>query len=86
MTAERKSGIILAIITVLEAGWVLLNLQASGWRFTRYLGFAPGMSGNLAGWIAAVVATAIFVAFALRLPRGEMGSLRAEHANLTTAT
>jgi len=68
MTSERKSGIILAIITVLEAGWVLMNLQASGWRFIRYLGFAPGMSGNLAGWIAAVVVTAIFVAFALRLP------------------
>jgi uncharacterized protein len=68
MTAERKSGIILAIITALEAGWVLMNLQVSGWRFIRYLGFAPGMSGNLAGWVAAVFATVIFVAFALRLP------------------
>jgi hypothetical protein len=68
MTAERKSGVILAIIAALEVGWVLMNLQISGWRFIRYLGFARGMSGNLAGWIAAVVATAIFVAFALRLP------------------
>ena len=68
MTAERKSGVILAIIAALEVGWVLMNLQISGWRFIRYLGFAPGMSGNLAGWIAAVFATAIFVAFALRLP------------------
>jgi hypothetical protein len=68
MTAERKSGIILAIIAALELGWVLMNLQVSGWRFIRYLGFAPGLSGNLAGWIAAVLATAIFVAFALRLP------------------
>jgi hypothetical protein len=42
MTAERKSGIILGIITVVEAGWVLMNLQISGWRFLRYLGFAPG--------------------------------------------
>ena len=68
MTAERKSGIILGIITVIEAGWVLMNLQVSGWRFIRYLGFAPGMAGNLAGWIAAFLATIIFVALALRLP------------------
>jgi CAAX protease family protein len=68
MTAERKSGIILAVITALEAGWVLMNLQISGWRFIRYLGFAPGISGDLAGWVAAVFATVIFVAFALRLP------------------
>jgi len=68
MTAERKSGIILAIIAALELGWVLMNLQISGWRFIRYLGFAPGMSGNLAGWAAAVFATVIFVACALRLP------------------
>jgi hypothetical protein len=68
MTAERKSGIILGIITVVEAGWVLMNLQISGWRFLRYLGFAPGLTGNPAGWIAAAVATVVFVTFALRLP------------------
>jgi membrane protease YdiL (CAAX protease family) len=68
MTAERKSGIILGLITAVEAGWVLMNLQVSGWRFIRYLGFAPGMTGNLAGWIAALLATVIFVALALRLP------------------
>jgi hypothetical protein len=68
MTAEHKSGIILAIITALEGGWVAINLQASGWRFIRYLGFAPGMTGNLSGWVAAVFATVIFVAFTLRLP------------------
>jgi hypothetical protein len=68
MTAERKSGVILAIITVLEGGWVIMNLQASGWRFIRYLGFAPGLTGNLAGWVAAVFATALFVGLALRLP------------------
>jgi len=68
MTAERKSGIILAIITALEGGWVLMNLRVNGWHFIRYLGFAPGLTGNLAGWIAALFATVIFVAFALRLP------------------
>lgn len=64
----RKSAWILGIITALEGGWVLMNLQVSGWRFIRYLGFAPGMTGNLAGWIAAFFATVIFVACALRLP------------------
>src|ERR1700730_10205280 len=68
MTAERKSGIILAILTAIEGGWVLMNLQINGWRFIRYLGFAPGMTGNAAGWIGAFFATVIFVAFALRLP------------------
>src|ERR1700730_1892395 len=67
MTAERKSGIILAILTAIEGGWVLMNLQISGWRFVSYLGFAPGMTGNTAGWIGALITTAIFVAFALRL-------------------
>lgn len=68
MTAERKSGIILGIFTAIEGGWVVMNLQISGWRFVRYLGFAPGMSGNPAGWIGAFFATVISVAFALRLP------------------
>jgi membrane protease YdiL (CAAX protease family) len=68
VTAERKSGIILGIITVIEASWVLMNLQVSGWRFVRYLGVGPGLAGNLAGWIAALLATIIFVAVALRLP------------------
>jgi hypothetical protein len=67
MTAERKSGIILAILTAIEGGWVVMNLQISGWRFVRYLGFAPGLSGNAAGWIGAFFATLIFVAFALLL-------------------
>jgi CAAX protease family protein len=68
MTAERKSGIILAIFVALECGWVAMNLQLSGWRFVRYLGFAPGLTGNLSGWVAAVIAIIIFVALALRLP------------------
>ncbi len=53
---------------MVEGGWVLFNLRLGGWRFLRYLGFAPGLSGNLAGWIGAFVVTVIFVAFALRLP------------------
>ena len=68
MTAERKSGIILASLTALEGAWIVMNLRVNGWRFIRYLGFASGQSGHLAGWIAATVATVVFVAFALRLP------------------
>ncbi len=68
MTNERKSGLILAGIAASEGVWVAMNLQANGWRFIRYLGFASGLTGNLAGWVAAAFATAIFVALALRLP------------------
>jgi hypothetical protein len=68
MTNERKSGIILGTLTAVEGGWVVVNLQVNGWRFMRYLGFASGLGGNFAGWIAAAVAAAIFVAFAVRLP------------------
>jgi uncharacterized protein len=67
MTAERKSAIILVIITAVEGGWVVMNLQIGGWRFVRYLGFGPGLAGNPAGWIGAFFATVIFVLFALRL-------------------
>lgn len=45
-----------------------MNLRASGWRFIRYLGFAPGLSGTALGWIAAAVVAALFIANALRLP------------------
>jgi hypothetical protein len=68
MTAERKSGVILAIIAVVEGGWVLLNFWVNGWRFVGYLGFAAGQTGSSAGWIAGVVTTLIYVALALRLP------------------
>lgn len=68
MTSERKSAIILAVLTTTEGAWVVMNLQTNGWRFVRYLGFAPGLAGNLAGWVAAVCAAAIFVTLALRLP------------------
>ena len=44
MTAERKGGIILGVITAIAGGWVLMNLRINGWRFVRYLGFAPGVT------------------------------------------
>jgi membrane protease YdiL (CAAX protease family) len=68
MTAERKSAVILAGIAVIECGWVLLNLQASGWRFVRYLGFAPGLTGTTLSWIAAGIVVLLFVSNSVRLP------------------
>jgi hypothetical protein len=64
----RKSAWILAAIAAIEGAWVIMNFYVNGARFVAYLGFASGMSGNLAGWVAAVFAIVIFVAFALRLP------------------
>jgi membrane protease YdiL (CAAX protease family) len=68
MTSERKAGLILGGIAVIECGWVALNLWINGWRFVRYLGFAPGLYGNTLGWIAVGIVVALFVGFALRLP------------------
>ena len=65
----RKSALILAAFVVIEGGWVLFNLRLSGWRFVRYLGFAPDLAGNLAGWIAALIVTVIFVHFTHAAPR-----------------
>ena len=68
MTSERKSAVILGGLAVIECGWVVLNLRVNGWKFIRYLGFAPALGGAPAGWIAGVVAVAAFVGLALRLP------------------
>jgi uncharacterized protein len=65
---RRKSAWILAVIAAIECGWVLLNLRVNGWRFVRYLGFAPGLSGSVSGWLGATVVVVLFVAFAMRLP------------------
>lgn len=66
--STRKSAWILAIIAALEGAWIVMNLNAVGLRFFVYLGFAPGRSGRLWGWIAAAIVTAVFVGFATRLP------------------
>ncbi len=53
----------------IECGWVVLNVQTHGWKkLVRYLGFAPDLSGAAAGWIAAALVVATFVAFSLQLP------------------
>lgn len=68
MTSERKSALVLSGLAVTECGWVFLNLRVNGCKFVRYLGFAPGLTGTVAGWIAAALVVALFVAFSLRLP------------------
>ena len=64
----RKAVLILLGFAVTECAWVALNLYLSGWRFVRYLGFAPGRAGGPWGWTAATVVTVLFVRMALRLP------------------
>ena len=66
MSPERKSGVILAAIIALEGTWVAMNWLHSGERFTRYLGFAPGLAGGFTGWIAALIVTFLFVRVSLR--------------------
>jgi hypothetical protein len=66
--SQRKSAIILAAIALIEGAWVIINLWVSGWHFVRYLGFAPGETGEIAGWIAALAVTGVFIALAMRLP------------------
>ena len=68
MTSERKSAFILGGIAAIECGWVIWNLRLNGWRLFRYLGFAPGLTGAIPGWIAAALVVVIFVGFSLRLP------------------
>ena len=68
MTSERKSAFILGGIAVIECGWVIWKLRLNGWHLFRYLGFAPGLTGAIPGWIAAALVVVIFVGFSLRLP------------------
>jgi CAAX protease family protein len=68
MSAERKAGLLLAAIVAVEGAWVLMNLYFSGWRFIRYLGFASGLTGHLAGWIAGSIIAVMFIVQSTRLP------------------
>ncbi len=69
----RKAAWILAFFAIVESSWVLVDLRVNGWRFIRYLGFAPGAEGAPAGWVAAALVAAIYTGLACRLP-----SVRAE--------
>jgi membrane protease YdiL (CAAX protease family) len=68
ITPQRRAVWIMAAFSATEGLWVAVNLYASGWRFVRYLGFAPDRAGTAPGWIAAAVVTAIYVGYARRLP------------------
>ena len=64
----RKAAWILAAIAGIEGAWAILNAAASGAAFWRYVGFAPALGGDLAGWVLAAIVAAIFVGISLRLP------------------
>jgi uncharacterized protein len=66
MTAERKSGIILGVISVSEGAWVATNLVMSRWRFVRYTGFQSHSIPPF-GWAAALVVAAGFIALSTGL-------------------
>lgn len=66
--STRKAAWILVIIAAVEGAWVVMNLIAVGPRFFVYLGFASGRAGHLAGWIAAVIVTLVYVGYASHLP------------------
>ena len=66
--AERKSGWILFGIAVGEGTWVAMNWLHSGERFTRYLGFASGLTGTWLGWLAGALVAIAFVRSSLRFP------------------
>jgi membrane protease YdiL (CAAX protease family) len=76
ITPERKSAIILGSFAAIECSWVAVNLYFNGWRFVRYLGFAPGLTGGWAGWLAAAAVVAIFVGYSRRLPSVRENLLR----------
>jgi membrane protease YdiL (CAAX protease family) len=58
----------MAAFTLVEGLWVAVNLSANGWKFIRYLGFAPSRLGSWPGWIAAALVVAIYVGYARKLP------------------
>jgi uncharacterized protein len=66
---ERRAALLLTFFMLFEGALVV----ASGWahpdRLLAFLGFTPGKSGPLAGWIAAACAAAVYVGWsAHRLP------------------
>jgi uncharacterized protein len=62
-----KAGIILAVITVAEGCWLVLNVDHRLDRFLRYTGFR-GDGASPWGWIAAVICTVLFLIYSARLP------------------
>lgn len=70
-----KAGVILAIITVAEGWWLLVNVNHRLDRFLHYTGFR-GRGASPWGWIAAVVCTALFLIYSTRLPSVRSNSIR----------
>jgi membrane protease YdiL (CAAX protease family) len=68
MTVERKCGLILGGVALVEGWWTVINLVADSGKLLRYLGFAAGRAGEWPGWAAAAATVVLFVGYAQRLP------------------
>jgi membrane protease YdiL (CAAX protease family) len=68
MSVERKAALILAGFAVTEGAIVVLGFLGAPAKFMAYIGFAAGRHGAPLGWLLALVVTAAFTAFSLRLP------------------
>lgn len=68
ISAEKKTARILATFLAIEGGAVAYYCIADGARFLAYLGLAAGHQGTVAGWLLALLVTAIFVGYSARFP------------------
>jgi membrane protease YdiL (CAAX protease family) len=68
ISVERKTARILAAFLAVEGGVVAYYCAAHGAKFLAYLGLAAGRQGTVAGWLLALLVTAIFVAYSARFP------------------
>ena len=62
-----KAGVVLALITLAEGWWLLVNANRRLDRFLHFTGFR-GKSASPWGWVAAVGCTVLFLAYSARLP------------------
>ena len=68
VSAQKKAAWILATLLAVEGGFVGWWYAVNGPKFLAYLGLTAGREGSVLGWILALVVTAAFVVFSLRLP------------------
>ena len=67
VATARKAGIVLAIIAVVEGGWLFVNANHRLGRFLNYTGFKDANAGTW-GWTSAAAITVLFLAYSARLP------------------
>jgi len=75
-SVEKKAAGILAVILAVEGGVVAYYCAVAGAKFLAYLGFTAGRHGTPAGWLLALLVTAIFVGYSARFPSVRANLLR----------